>query len=322
MADFNDRFELPLHPFGRTGLQVTSICLGCAPLTSMPPLFSPVSPEQAFELLRTTFKSPLHFLDTAAGYGDGESERRIGVVLKEMGGLPAGFVLASKADRDPGTNDFSGEQTRRSFERSLELLGLDQIDILYIHDPENATTTFTEMMAPGGVVEVLQNYKAQRLIKAIGVAGGPIDLMLQFVETDAFDAVLTHNRYNLINRSANRLIEVATKRGMAVVNAAVYGGGMLAKGPTNWSKFAYREASTEVVEAVRQVEELCKRFKVSLGAAALQFSLRDTRITSTVVGMTRAERVRQTLALAQESIPDEFWSQLEELVARANLEMN
>jgi D-threo-aldose 1-dehydrogenase len=169
---------------------------------------------------------------------------------------------------------------------------------------------------------VLQTLKDQGLIKAIGVAGGPIDLMLQFVETDAFDAVLTHNRYNLINRSANTLIEAATKRGMAVLNAAVYGGGMLAKGPDNWGKFAYREASTQLIEVVRQIEGLCQRFNVSLGAAALQFSLRDPRITSTVVGMTRAERVKQTVALAQEAIPDEFWSQVEEVVARANLEMN
>lgn len=319
MSDFSYPIALPLHPFGRTGLQVTSICLGCAPLASMPPLFSPVPQEQAFELLRATFKSPIHFLDTAAGYGEGESERRIGVVLKEMGGLPADYVLATKADRNPDTNDFSGEQTKRSIERSLKLLGLDRIDIVHIHDPEYATTTFEEMLAPGGAVDVLQHYKDQGIIKAIGIAGGPIELMTRFVETGSFDALLTHNRYNLIDRSANQLIEAATNRGMAVLNAAVYGGGMLAKGPDNWSKFAYREASPHLIETVRQIESLCRHFDITLGAAALQFSLRDPRITSTVVGMTQVERVRETIALAQLTIPDEFWQQVEKIVAPANI---
>jgi D-threo-aldose 1-dehydrogenase len=313
---------LPLRPFGQTGLQVTSICLGCAPLSDLPDVFYPVSEKQAFDLLRTTFQSPLHFLDTAAGYGDGESERRIGVVLKELGGLPPGYVLETKADRHQSTNDFSGEQTRRSVERSLQLLGLDRLDIVHIHDPEYATTTFEEMMAPGGAVEVLQRYKEQGVIRAIGIAGGPIELMTRFVETGAFDAVLTHNRYTLITRSAASLLDIAARRGMAVLNAAVYGGGILAKGPDAWSKFAYREASPPLVESVRQMDKICRRYNVPLAAAALQFSLRDPRITSTVVGMTRAERVAETVTLAQHPIPEELWTQLDAVARRAGVQMS
>jgi D-threo-aldose 1-dehydrogenase len=322
MTNVSSVSSLPLRPFGQTELQVTSICLGCAPLTSMPDNFYPVPEEQAFELLRVALKSPIHFLDTSAGYGDGESERRIGVVLKEVGGLPPGYVLETKADRHHSTNDFSGEQTKRSVERSLQLLGLDRVDIVHIHDPEFAATTFEEMMAPGGAVEVLQRYKEQGVIRAIGVAGGPIDLMTRFVETGAFDAVLTHNRYTLITRSANSLIDIAARRGMAVLNAAVYGGGMLAKGPDAWSKFAYREASPQLVAAVRQMEQVCGRYNVPLAAAALQFSLRDPRITSTVVGMTRPERVAETVALAQHPIPDELWPQLDEIARSAAVQMS
>ena len=307
---------LPQRPFGQTGLSVTPLCLGCAPLASMPNVFYPVAEEQALAVLRTVLQSPINFLDTAAGYGDGESERRIGLALRDHGGLPSGFVLATKADRDPRSGDFSGEQTKRSIERSLQLLGLDQLQIVYIHDPEN--NTFEEIMASGGAVEVLQRYKEQGVIGSLGVAGGPIDLMIRYVETGAFDAVLTHNRYTLLDRSAIPLLNSATSRGMAAVNAAPYGGGMLAKGPDAWAKYAYRDASPELIERVRRMDKICQRFDVPLAAAALQFSLREPRITSTIVGMTRPERVAQTLALAAHPIPDELWSQLESVAGDAN----
>ncbi len=317
MTNVSDPVSLPRRPFGQTRLDVTPICLGCAPLASLSDTFYPVPEEQAFDVLRTTFNSPINFLDTAAAYGDGESERRIGVVLKELGGLPPGYVLATKTDRDPKTGDFSGEQTKRSLERSLRLLGVDRLQIVHIHDPEYATTTFEEMMAPGGAVDVLQWYKEQGVIGAIGMAGGPIDLMMRYVETDAFDVVLTHNRYTLVDRTATPLIELALSRGVTVLNAAPYGGGMLAKGPDTWGKYAYHEAPPELVERVRRIDAMCQRYNVPLAAVALQFSVRDPRITSTIIGMTRPERVAQTVALAQHPIPHEVWPQLEEIVGGA-----
>ncbi len=163
---------LELRPLGRTGLQVTGLCVGTAPLGDMPDTFDySVGEEQARATLRAAFAGPITFVDTAASYGDGESERRIGGVLREIGGLPAGFVLASKADRDLKTGDFSGDQMRRSVERSLRLLGLEQLQLLYLHDPEH--TTFEKAMEPGGPVEVLQKCKEEGLLAHLGVAGGP-----------------------------------------------------------------------------------------------------------------------------------------------------
>src|SRR5690606_17506831 len=118
----------------------TSLCIGCAALGNMPDVFAYGVPEdQALETLRASFRSPINFLDTAGIYGDGESERRIGLVLRELGGLPAGYVLATKADRSYQTGDFSGEQIKRSIERSLQLLRLDRIQLLHLHDPEHTT---------------------------------------------------------------------------------------------------------------------------------------------------------------------------------------
>src|SRR5947207_782508 len=131
---------LPLRTFGKTPLRVTPLCVGCAPLGGMPESFAyDVAEDQALGTLRTCFQSPINFLDTAASYGDGESERRIGLALRELGGLPAGFILATKADRDMKTGDFSGEQIKRSVERSLRLLRLDRIQLMYIRDPNDNT---------------------------------------------------------------------------------------------------------------------------------------------------------------------------------------
>jgi D-threo-aldose 1-dehydrogenase len=228
-----------------------------------------------------------------------------------MGGLPAGVVLATKADRDLRTGDFSGDQVRRSVERSLSLLGLDRLQLVYLHDPEN--TTFEAAMATGGPVQVLLGLKAEGVITHVGVAGGPIDLMMRYVETGAFEAVITHNRYTLLDRTAGPLLDLAAQRGLGVANAAPYGSGILAKGPDAYPRYAYREADPEEIEHVRQIEALCQGYDVPLAAAALQFSLRDPRITTTIVGISRPERVAQTIALAQHPIPDELWTGLESL---------
>src|SRR5215212_10347478 len=176
------------RPLGSTGFSVSPICVGCAPLGDMPDTFEySVSKERAFDTLRAVFESPLNFLDTAASYGDGESERRIGEVLRQIGGLPEGCLLATKADRDPKTGDFSGDQMRRSVERSLGLLGLDRLQLVYLHDPEHER--FEHMMAQGGPVEVLMGLKDEGLIEHLGVAGGPIELMIQYVQIGLFEAV-------------------------------------------------------------------------------------------------------------------------------------
>jgi D-threo-aldose 1-dehydrogenase len=295
------------RPLGNTGLSVSPLCIGCAPLGNMPDTFAyEVGEERALQTVRAIFSGPINFLDTAASYGDGESERRIGLVLREIGGLPAGFVLASKADRDLHTGDFSGEQMRRSVGRSLRLLGLDQIQMLYLHDPEH--TSFEQAMAPGGPVEVLQRCKQEGLIAHLGVAGGPIDLMMRFVETDLFEAAISHNRYTLLNTEADAFWDVCQLHNVAAVNAAPYGSGMLAKGPTAYPRYMYSEASEDMLARARRIEALCQRYEVPLAAAALQFSLRDPRIVSTVVGVTRPERLDETVSLAQFPIPPELWA--------------
>lgn len=302
--------QLPRVALGKTGLEVTPLCVGCAPLGDMPETFSySVDEEQALATLRAAFASPINFLDTAASYGDGESERRIGIVLREIGGVPAGYVLATKADRDLKTGDFSGAQIQRSVERSLRLLGLERLQLVYLHDPEHAP--FEAIMSKGGAVETLLRLQDQKLIDHVGLAGGPTDQMIRYLQTGLFEAVITHNRYTLLNRSAEPLLELASHRGLGVLNAAPYGSGILVKGPEAYPRYAYQSASAEMLQRVHALQEICRRHDVPLAAAALQFSLRDQRIHSTIIGLSRVERIEQTLALARQPIPADMWPELD-----------
>jgi len=239
---------------GSTGLQVTPLCIGCGALASMPEDFGYAVPEaQALATLRLAFRSPINFLDTAAAYGDGESERRIGLVLRELGGLPPGYVLSTKADRNLQTGEFSGEQFRRSLDRSLRLLGLDRLPLVFLHDPEH--TTFEQVMTRGGPLDVMQQFKAQGVIEHLGIAGGPIDLLIRYVETRAFEVVITHNRYTLLHRGAEPLIDHATRLGVAVLNAAPYGSGILARGlrPTRGTPTGTRQPPSWSVPGAWQI---------------------------------------------------------------------
>ena len=270
-----------------------------------------VGEERAFRTLEAALRSPINFIDTAASYGDGEGERRIGGVLKSLGGLPDGVVLATKADRDLSTGEFTGDQMRRSVERSLRLLGLDTLQLCYLHDPEHES--FENIMAPGGPVEVLSELRDEGVIEHLGVAGGPIEMEIRYVETGIFEAVITHNRYTLVNRTADPLLDVAAERGVALLNAAPYGSGILAKGPDAYARYEYQDAPEALVEKVRAMQKVCEEFGVPLAAAALQFSMRDPRIISTIVGMSRPERVEQTLELGAWGIPPELWERLDRL---------
>lgn len=307
--------EWEKRKLGKTNLFVNRICWGCAPLGSMPEDFGyAVSERQATETLLAAFDGPVNFLDTAGNYR--KSEERIGKALRIRGGLPEGFIVATKADSASAPNNFTSEQVRESVKRSRELLGISPLPLVYLHDPEfhpryrgDKKGAIKEMLAPGGPVAELEKMKREGVVLNIGISGGPIDMMLEFVRTGRFDAGITHNRWNLLWQVADPLIEAASNMGMGIINAAPYASGILAGG----TRTAYRVPSPEILERVKEMESVCRKYDVPLAAAAIQFSLCDLRIDSTVVGISSPEQISRNLSLARLPVPKELWEELDPL---------
>lgn len=304
--------SLERRPYGCTGVLVPPIAVGCAELGSMPDSFAyTVSEEDALATVRTFLASPINYIDTAASYNDGESERRIGKVLRELGGLPADTIIQTKAGCDRIVKDFSRDIVQRRFERSLELLGVDHVHTVFLHDAEQ--TTFEHCMARNGVVDLLLGYKRQGVVDNVGVASGPIDLSMRYVETGVFDCLLTHNRYTLLNRTADPAHREARRRGMTVLNAAPFGSGILAKGPDAYPRYAYAAAPDDMIAVTRRIQAICDSHNVPMPAAAIQFSMLDPNVDVTIVGMSKPERVQQTIDYATIDIPQNLWDELAEL---------
>ncbi|MGI9434652.1 MAG: aldo/keto reductase [Geminicoccaceae bacterium] len=302
--------SIELVALGRSGLTVPRLCFGSSALGDMPNTYGySVDEERARQTVRAIFDGPAKFIDVSRNYGAGRSEARIGDVIRERGGLPEGVVLSTKLDRDMETGRFDADRARRSLEESLKALNLDRIPLLHLHDPEYAAV-LDEVTRADGAVDELFKIKEEGLASAVGLAAGRVDVMLPILQTWDFDALITHNRYTLLNRHANSMIDLAQNKGMAVLNAAPYCGGVFAKGTAAHPRYVYQDADDRMLAPVREVEALCARHEVPPGALALQFSMRDRRITSTICGVSKPERVQQTVDWAAWPISDVVWQEI------------
>jgi D-threo-aldose 1-dehydrogenase len=207
------------------------------------------------------------------------------------------------------TGRFDASRARRSLEESLKRLGLDRVPLLHLHDPEHAAS-LAEITGRGGALPELMKMKEEGIVDAVGLAAGNVEVMMPLLRDWDFDALITHNRYTLVNRNAEPMIAFAASKGIAVLNAAPYASGVLAKGTGSYKRYVYQEASAEALAPVKRIEAICAKHDVPPGAVALQFSLRDPRITSTICGVSRPERVQETLDWAARPIPDALWEEL------------
>ena len=301
-----------------TGLEVTELSFGTSSLGSMPDTYGyEVSEDRAQKTLNRFFKGPVNMLDTSRNYAMGESEKRIGKAIKENGGWPNGFLLSTKLDRNMDTLVLDKNRVRESLEESLKTLNVDSVDILFLHDPEYAKD-ITDITKKDGAMDELFKIKNEGLAKAAGVAMGKVDIMFPLLKDWDFDVIINHNRYTLLNREANEMYDYASSKNIAIFNAAPYAGGVLAKGPDNFKKITYQDATEEKLAPAREFEKVCKKHNVELGAAALQFSLRDNRITSTICGVTSVESIEKNLAWANAEISGEFWDEISKLPFSTN----
>lgn len=297
-----------VRPLGRTGLTVTALTVGTSALGTP----ERVPEEEAQRTLSFALAGPWT-IDTSNNYGD--SEARIGRALAQVGGPSTGGrfpdrLLATKVDPVQGSDDFSGDRVRESLRESMARLGVDHLDLVSLHDPERIS--FDDAMAADGPVRALVELRESGSIGRLGVAGGPIGLLQRFVDTGHFQAVVTDNRYTLVDRSAGPLLDQCARQGVAVFNAAPFGGGFLtrADGPQH---YCYRPAHRAYLAARAAMAQVCTAHGTDLPTAALQFSLRDARVASTIVGMSTRAQLEQTLRRAAQPVPGELWQQLDEL---------
>ena len=293
-----------------TGLEITELSFGTSSLGSMPDTYGyEVSEDRAQKTLNRFFQGPVNMLDTSRNYAMGESEKRIGRAIKENGGWPKDLLLSTKLDRDMDTLVLDKNRARESLEESLKTLNVDSVDILFLHDPEYAKD-ITDITKKDGAMDELFKIKNEGLAKAVGVAMGKVDIMFPLLKDWDFDVIINHNRYTLLNREANEMYDYAYSKNIAIFNAAPYAGGVLAKGPDNFKKITYQDASEEKLAPAREFEKVCKKYNVEMGAAALQFSLRDKRIASTICGVTSIESIEKNLEWANCEISLEFWEEV------------
>lgn len=294
----------------QTGVQIPALCFGTSALGDMPDTYTyAVDEKRAVDTVLAILQSDYPFIDCSRNYGMGRSESRIGLAVRELGGLPDNALISTKLDRNMDTLLFDAGEARRSIEESLSALGVDSVDILHLHDPEHAGS-LEPITRAGGAIDELFKMRDEGLCKAVGLAAGNVDVMLPLLKDNDFDALITHNRFTLVNINADEMIDYAASRQIAVLNAAPYCGGALAKGAAEFPRYVYQQASDEMLAPIREVEQICATQQIPPGAAALQFSMRDSRIASTICGVSKPERVQQTVAWADYPIADDTWQQL------------
>jgi len=280
-------------------IPTTPVTLGASRLGDRP---------QGEELADALLASPLGNVDTSNAYADGRSETLLGGAIRRAGGLPEGKLVYSKADCDPETGVFDGERVRRSLDESLDRLGLDTLPVYHLHDPY--MIGFDEAMGPGGAVPALIALRDEGVIGAIGIASGTMAEVHRYVETGAFDAVLSHNRLTLVDRTAEPTFRLARELGMTVFNAAPFGGGTLANGADT---YGYREMPPAFAAHLSRLRDLAAEWSVDLAAAALQFSMRHPLVDTTVVGITSLPRLEALGGLIDAKVPIEFFDAVEQL---------
>jgi len=287
--------------------------------------------EAAWDVLETAWDLGIRYFDTAPHYGLGLSERRLGAFLRTKPrdeyvlSTKAGRLLRPTGEADPGLDtandfqvpathervwDFSADGVRRSLDESLERLGLDRVDVLYLHDPERHD--LASALASG--VPALAGLRDEGLVAAAGVGSMATGALLAAAETGGLDLLMVAGRYTLVEQPVRpAVLDACARHGVGIVNASIFNSGLLARvEPAADGRYEYGAVPADVLERARAIAEECARFGTTLPAAALQYTLRDPLVRTVVVGASRADQLRQNAQRMAEPIPVELWDALAE----------
>ncbi|MSZ25773.1 MAG: aldo/keto reductase [Actinobacteria bacterium] len=303
----------------RTGVEISRLSLGTAAIGG---LYTSVSDEDCTETILTAVDNGINFIDTAPHYGKGTSERRIGRAL--AGRDRSTFVISTKIGRllVPSTTDiddffmdadntverkfdFSASGVRQSLEGSLERLGMDSVEVLFIHDPdENADAAIIEAYPE------LDRMRSEGIIKAIGVGMNQCETPTRVIKETDIDMVLIAGRYSLLDqRALIELLPTALERNVDIIAAGVFNSGILAN-PVKGATYDYVPASDELLAKAVRIREVLDGHQVSLTSAALQFPLRHPAVKSVLVGCRSAAEVKTNIEAFNTPIENKVWDDL------------
>ena len=311
------------HPLPGTSLALSELSLGCAQLGN---LFRDVSDVEARAVVDAAWKSGIRYFDTAPHYGLGLSERRLGEALASRPRLQ--YVISSKVGRVlepvphasgmddegyvvPATHrrvwDFSADGIRRSLEESLARLGLDGLDIVYLHDPDEH---WGDVLASG--YPTLEELRAEGVVRAIGAGMNQSEMLADFVRWTDVDVVMLAGRYTLLEQTAlDDLLPLCVERGVGIVAAGVFNSGLLARHvPIEEARYDYQPAPAALLERARAIAAVCERHGTTLPAAAIAFPLHHPAVVSVCVGARSAGQVERNAELHGDAIAPALWADL------------
>ncbi|MEU6260215.1 aldo/keto reductase [Streptomyces sp. NPDC047043] len=307
---------------GRGGAWVGELAFGAAGIGN---LLTPVSDQEAAEALAVAWESGIRSFDTAPHYGLGLSERRLGAALRDR--PRADYSVSTKVGRllepvaevagddlangfaVPATHrrvwDFSADGVRRSLESSLERLGLDHVDTVYLHDPDDHTEQALTEAYPA-----LERLRGEGLVKAVGIGMNQTAVPARFVRETDIDVVLLAGRYSLIDPSGLAdLLPEAHRRGTSVIVGGVFNSGLLAA-PSPGITYDYAPVPEELLRQAMRLQEVCERHGLPLRAAAARFPLGHPAVTAVLIGLRSAQQVRDAVEQFRRPVPDALWHEL------------
>jgi D-threo-aldose 1-dehydrogenase len=324
---------VPIRPVGRSGLDVSELALGAAPLGN---LYEPVTDAMARSLIDAALQAGITYFDTAPFYGFGLSERRVGdglrghshaIVSTKVGRL----LVANASIKDDAIRhgfrsampfepvfDYTRDGILRSWEASVHRLGLAHIDILYIHDigidtHGPADAEMWAALTKGGGLRALETLRSEGSIRAFGIGVNESAACLRVMEHTRVDAVLLAGRYTLLEQGAmDRLLPACLSAGTTVIVGAPYNSGILALGTRSGRipNYNYQAAPPHILARVARIESICDRHAIPLSAAALQFPLAHPQVASVVAGVASLAQFQTTLHNYGLAIPLDFWTDL------------
>lgn len=323
--------SLAKKKLGNTNLEVTTLGFGAASLGN---LYKKVNDSEARSTLDSAIESGLNLFDTAPRYGLGLSERRVGDALRSLD--RSSYVLSTKVGRiltrdvNAKTDqlryefdtpmpfdahyDYTYDGIMRSYEDSLQRLGLASIDILLVHDigpfthGEKDSHYYKQLESSG--YKALEELRNSNQIKAVGLGVNEAEICERAMQLGQFDCFLLAGRYSLLEQDAiDTFLPKCIKHGASIILGGPYNSGILATGVkgSNTPMYDYEPAPQKIIKRVASIEDLCTDFNITLAAAALQFPLAHEAVATVIPGIGSERRMSKTIELFNEKIPQEFW---------------